>query len=88
MAAKVADHAKSLQNFASIRAPVLLVWGERDPLLTPPSAKVLANYLINTQVSEVLLPDVGHYPPIEVPARFAQIVRDYIEIVTPSLPPR
>ena len=88
MAAKVADHAKALQNFAAVRAPVLLVWGERDPLLTPPSEKVLANYLTNTQVSALLLPDVGHYPPIEVPARFGQIVRDYIEIVTPNLSPR
>jgi pimeloyl-ACP methyl ester carboxylesterase len=84
MAAKVADHARSLQNFAAVHAPVLLVWGERDPLLTPPSEKVLANYLTNTQVSALLLPDVGHYPPIEVPVRFGQIVRDYIEIATPS----
>jgi pimeloyl-ACP methyl ester carboxylesterase len=83
MAAKVADHAKALQNFAAIHAPTLLVWGERDPLLTPPTAQVLAGYLTHSQVSELLLPDVGHYPPIEVPERFAQIVRDYIEAVTP-----
>ena len=83
MAAKVADHARALQNFAAIHAPTLLVWGERDPLLTPPSAKVLAGYLVNTQVSALLLPDVGHYPPIEVPERFAHIVRDYIETETP-----
>jgi pimeloyl-ACP methyl ester carboxylesterase len=83
MAAKVADHAMALKNFAAIHAPTLLVWGERDPLLTPPTAKVLAGYLTHAQVSELLLPDVGHYPPIEVPERFAQIVRDYIETVTP-----
>jgi pimeloyl-ACP methyl ester carboxylesterase len=30
-----------------------------------------------------MLPDVGHYPPLEVPARFADIVANYIEAVTP-----
>ena len=87
LAAKVADHALALRIFASVRAPTLLVWGERDPLLTPPTAKVLAGYLVNTQVSELLLPDVGHYPPIEVPERFARIVRDYIEAATPAPDP-
>jgi pimeloyl-ACP methyl ester carboxylesterase len=84
--AVVADHAFTLAAAAKVVCPVLLVWGERDPLLTPPSADVLAGYLKNADVSKLMLPDVGHYPPLEVPERYAQIVAAYIEAVTPVKP--
>lgn len=82
----MADRAGTQRQLASISAPVLLVWGGRDPLLTPPTADTLAGYLKGTQVSKLMLPDVGHYPPLEAPERFAQIVETYIAAVTPVKP--
>jgi pimeloyl-ACP methyl ester carboxylesterase len=86
LVAKVSDHARAAEAMSRVRAPTLLVWGARDALLTPPSADVLAGYLTETSVSKLILPDVGHFPPLEVPARFATIVASYIEAVTPEAP--
>lgn len=80
----VADHEKTRKAMASVSAPALLVWGGRDALLIPASAGTLASYLENTQVSTVFMPDVGHYPPLESPIRFAQIVAAYLEAATPD----
>jgi pimeloyl-ACP methyl ester carboxylesterase len=83
LVAKVTDHAKAVEAMGRVRAPTLLVWGALDPLLTPPSADVLAGYLTQAVVSKLMLPDIGHFPPLEIPARFAAIVRSYVEAVTP-----
>ncbi len=84
--AVVADNAFTRATMAKVVCPVLLVWGARDPLLPPSSADVLAGYLKNAEVSKLLLPDVGHYPPLEVPERYAQIIAAYIEAATPVKP--
>jgi pimeloyl-ACP methyl ester carboxylesterase len=86
LVAQVADHAATLKTLDAVRAPTLLIWGARDPLLTPPSAATLAGYLTHAQVSVVVMPDVGHYPPLEAPERFAKIVAAYLEEVEPPLP--
>jgi pimeloyl-ACP methyl ester carboxylesterase len=82
--AKVADHDKAAAAFAAIKAPTLLIWGARDKLLPPSAARTLANYLKETDPSIVYLPDVGHFPPIETPARFASIVRAWLEAGVPQ----
>jgi pimeloyl-ACP methyl ester carboxylesterase len=81
------DHARVVDMLAQVTSPTLLIWGERDLLLTPPTADALAGYLTHADVSKLLLPDVGHYPTMEVPDRFAAIVANYIETVTPVLSP-
>jgi len=83
LVAKVADHDKAVAAMTQVAAPTLLLWGAKDPLLPPAAAKQLEGYLTRAPVSLLLLPDVGHFPPLEVPERFADIVADYIEAVTP-----
>ena len=83
----VRDHEKATTAMAAVRAPTLLIWGTRDQLLPEPAAHILGGYLKNTQVSKILLPDVGHYPPLEVPARFAQLILAYVEAATPTSAP-
>ena len=80
----VRDHEKTRKAMAGVRAPALLIWGGRDALLIPAAAGTLAGYLENTQVSTVFMPDVGHYPPLESPIRFARIVAAYLEAATPD----
>lgn len=83
----VEDHQKARTAMAGVRAPALLIWGGRDALLIPAAAGTLAGYLENTQVSTVFMPDVGHYPPLESPVRFARIVAAYLEAATPNAAP-
>lgn len=83
LVARVADQEKAKAAMAAVRAPTLLIWGGKDVLLVPASADALASYLTGTQVSKVMMPDVGHYPPVEAPVRFADIVRMFIESATP-----
>ncbi|WP_043970326.1 alpha/beta fold hydrolase [Novosphingobium sp. P6W] len=70
----------------AVTAPTLLLWGARDPVLPPESAADLKQALHNTQVSTLMMPDVGHYPPLEVPERFADSVLAYLRSVTPVRP--
>ena len=81
---RVDDHEKTREAMAAVRAPALLIWGGRDALLIPAAAGTLAGYLENTQVSTVFMPDVGHYPPLESPLRFAHILTAYLEAAAPQ----
>lgn len=81
--ARVADQEKALDAMSRVTAPTLLIWGGRDALLVPASMHTLAGYLQQAQVSTIIMPDVGHYPPLETPERFAQLVAAYIEAATP-----
>jgi pimeloyl-ACP methyl ester carboxylesterase len=83
MIAKVADAPKARAAMAVVRAPTLLIWGSSDQLLPPSAGRTLLGYLSGTDVSIVYLPDVGHFPPVEVPGRFTRIVRSWIEAGAP-----
>lgn len=80
------DTKLTADALSSIRVPVLLVWGARDPVLPVSSAATLRDALINAQVSTLIMPDVGHYPPLEAPGRFGDIVDGFIADVTPYRP--
>lgn len=71
-------------RLAKVRAPTLLIWGMRDNVLPWAAAKALREHLTGVQASVVALDDVGHYPPIEAPDRFAAIVETYLRSVLPS----
>jgi pimeloyl-ACP methyl ester carboxylesterase len=84
MIAKVADAPKARAAMAIVRAPTLLIWGGSDQLLPPSAGRTLLKYLTGTDVSIVYLPDVGHFPPIETPARFTRIALSWIEAGVPA----
>lgn len=88
LVARIGDGKQAAIEMAKIRCPVLLAWGTADPLLPESAADAITRYLANARVSRLLMPDVGHYPPVEVPDRFARLIADYIEVVTPKLPAR
>ena len=83
LVAKVADQEKAKAAMKAVRAPTLLIWGAKDLLLPVPAGKALAGYLSGTDVSMMVMPDVGHYPPLESPERFAKILEAYMEAATP-----
>lgn len=85
LVARIGDGRQAAVEMAKIRCPVFLIWGTADPLLPESAVDAITRYLANARISRVLLSDVGHYPPVEVPDRFARLVADYVEVVTPRL---
>ena len=84
MVAQVGDGVAAQAEFAKITAPTLLIWGTADPLLPESASAALAGHLSQTTVSRVLLNDVGHYPPLEAPDRFAAIMATWLENSVPA----
>lgn len=83
MAAVVADQARAIAAMNAVRVPVLLPWGAADPLLPPSAAHALARHLTNASLSVLMVPDASHYPPYEIPDRYATILENYLEQVAP-----
>lgn len=86
MISKTADNAATREAYAKVEGPVLLLWGGRDPMLPAPTAARLATYLPKAEISTIIMPDVGHYPLMEVPQRYAGLVEAYIRLATPLEP--
>ncbi|HEX7873073.1 MAG TPA: alpha/beta hydrolase [Sphingobium sp.] len=84
LVAQIKDGIAANQAMAQVTAPTLLIWGGKDPLLTHAAMKSLEAHLPKAQVSEVILPDVGHYPPLEAPERVAQLISAYVEAAVPD----
>jgi pimeloyl-ACP methyl ester carboxylesterase len=51
---------------------VLLVWGERDVMVSPSGAERVSAALPDTQIE--LLPDIGHCPQIEASDHVAELL--------------
>jgi pimeloyl-ACP methyl ester carboxylesterase len=62
--------------------PVLIIWGERDPILPVAHARG-AHELIPRSRLEIF-EGVGHLPQIEAPARFATVLERFIVETDPS----
>lgn len=77
--ALTANKDRTAAALRGVRAPVLVLWGMRDPVLTRPAADALMGYLVNAQSrSFVAMDSVGHYPPMESPTAFADIIDTYL----------
>lgn len=64
-------------TLGSITAPVLVIWGKEDRVINYRNADVFAERI--PRARKALLEDVGHAPMIEVPAKTARLVKDWIE---------
>jgi pimeloyl-ACP methyl ester carboxylesterase len=84
LVARIGDGKQALIDMAKIKAPTFLLWGGADPLLPESAANALARYAQNATISRVIMPDVGHYPPLEAGDRFAQLLAAYVEAGTPK----
>ncbi|ATW05433.1 3-oxoadipate enol-lactonase [Sphingorhabdus sp. YGSMI21] len=79
MVARIGDGVQAKIEMAKIVAPTFLIWGGADALLPESAADAITNYLGSAQISRIIMPDVGHYPPLESPDRFAQWIAAYVE---------
>jgi pimeloyl-ACP methyl ester carboxylesterase len=63
-------------RLSEIRHETLIVWGERDGLLPASTAHRLQRKLPHARL--VLIPEAGHCPHEETPARFNRLVLDFV----------
>jgi pimeloyl-ACP methyl ester carboxylesterase len=60
-----------------ITCPVLLVWGDRDRMVTHKGAALITEALPDTDYQ--LLEGIGHCPQVEVPDRIARLLLEFAE---------
>jgi len=58
-----------IPNTAAVDVPALIVWGDKDRVLHLDGAAALATLLPKSKV--LMMPNIGHCPQLEVPARAA-----------------
>jgi pimeloyl-ACP methyl ester carboxylesterase len=59
----------------AIKAPVLLIWGDRDRMVTHEGSRHVLEALPDT--TYILLDGVGHCPQVEAPERFVAALEDF-----------
>jgi pimeloyl-ACP methyl ester carboxylesterase len=62
----------------AIKAPTLLVWGANDKLSPPANADKLNAVIKGSR--KVLIDKAGHYPFLEHPDKFNQVVREFLKL--------
>lgn len=75
---RAADQKRVHAMLGEIEVPTLLVWGSLDTALPPAKVEIFEGYMKKAPVSKIFMPDVGHYPPLEVPERFAEILDKFL----------
>ena len=68
----------------TIKVPTLILWGDADLLLEPASARKFAAAISGAKL--ITYPQVGHLPQIEIPARSAAAVGEFLDTVTKTSP--
>ena len=74
---------------AVIKAPVLLQWGDRDPVLPAALADTAKAQFHNARVRLIHYPDVSHYPMLELPEQTGRDLEIFLDEVyaSASVPP-
>jgi len=62
--------------------PTLIVWGERDRIIPLVHAYRAHEAIANSRLE--VIEGVGHYPHVEKPYQFVEILRDFLETTEPS----
>jgi pimeloyl-ACP methyl ester carboxylesterase len=62
--------------------PTLIVWGDRDKIIPVSHAYQTHEAIPNSRLE--ILPGVGHFPHVEEPFRFVEILTDFLRTTEPS----
>ncbi len=71
------NHPATKEKLATIKAPVIIMWGEEDNLIPVASAKWFADAIPGARM--VVYPKVGHIPMEEVPEKSAADVKAWLD---------
>ena len=61
---------------SSIRAPTLIIWGDRDQEVPRSSMEIMAGAIKGSQLE--VLEGAGHFPFVDRPDTFGRLVRDFL----------
>ena len=64
-------------RLSNVKVPTLILAGEHDQVVPPENASLLAEKIPDSQV--VILPDAGHFFPIETPEAASQALIDFVQ---------
>jgi pimeloyl-ACP methyl ester carboxylesterase len=70
------QYRKLTSRLGRIKAPTLIVWGEKDRLIPLPFGVAYHHGIPGSKL--VTVEDCGHLPPFEQPERFADIVLAFL----------
>lgn len=70
-----------VKRIPEIRSPTLILWGAEDRLIPPAAADSFAEAIAASQA--VVLPDLGHVPHVEDPARSVVPVQAFLDRTLP-----
>jgi len=79
----VAFSARSITSLEMVRVlerldlPLLLVHGEKDPFIAPPSPDLMR--MPDKNVKPIALPDSRHFPMLDEPPKFQRLLKDFLE---------
>jgi len=73
--ALVPEQAAFENRLAELKVPTLIVFGEHDKVVPPTNAELLMSKISGSKAA--ILPDAGHFFPIEVPEAAAQLFIDF-----------
>lgn len=68
--------------YLAAEVPVLLVWGDRDPIIPVSHAHAAHAELPGSRLE--VFPGAGHFPMLDDPERFAALVTDWMATTTPT----
>ena len=76
---------KLRRRLRRVNIPVLVVWGESDGVIDPNYGRAYAQSLPHARFE--LIPEAGHLPQIEQPARLLKLVQEFVDSIpaTPSM---
>lgn len=75
--ADIATNDRLTDELQHIKAPTLIIWGNKDRLLHASAAPVWQSKIANSQVH--IFDGIGHMPMVEIPAETAAVYRKFIE---------
>ncbi|MGC1783022.1 MAG: alpha/beta fold hydrolase [Acidobacteriaceae bacterium] len=73
----LAERPDSVPTLKTIRVPVCAIAGGEDQSSTPAEMRVVADQVSGAEFH--LLPDAGHYAPLEQPRKTAEILGDFLD---------
>ena len=71
------DYADLQRTLPRLKAPTLLIWGSKDPIMEEPMRQSLKDALPNAEVK--VFEGLGHNPFWEKPAAVAKVVNAFLE---------
>jgi pimeloyl-ACP methyl ester carboxylesterase len=70
-------------RFADLRPPALFVWGDSDRLVPAAFSKHVAEAL--PEARQLVLPECGHVPQVELPQRTNALIREQVQRVSTAV---